>query len=262
MDKISFKKYFEATDIFGFEPKPAPQTSEDDDRLSKPIRQFDVELMMDLLSKKRIGLFEPFMPFLHEIRWGHQPGAIKLEIDTGYTFYIKKLGTDKQGSPRWATKRVFQLNRQGFGGLEDTVAQEIYEQIAKYAASNIESPVEDYKDLEGLVDHIYSKVRRTSKQIFIPEGIRKLHDDAYIIKFGVRGSGVEARNHQRVEQNQTLITYDRQAGTIRVTNYNLESPVGGGHSWDIGTNDLDLYFFPTQDRDEISETVAVHMKYY
>jgi hypothetical protein len=261
MKKLNFKKFFEATDIFGFEPKRVVD-SNTENNLNKPVNQFNVELMMDLLSQKKIGVFEPHMPFLHEIRWGYQPGAIKLEVDTGYTFYIKKLGMDKNGDPRWVTKRMFQLNRQGFGGMEDSVAQEIYEQIEKYSVSNIEAPVEDYKELENLVNNIYGKVKRTSKQIFIPEGIKKLHDDAYVIKFGVRGSGVEAPDHMRVEQNQTMITYDRQAGTIRVTNYNLESPVGGNHSWKIAANDLDLYFFPTQDQDEISETIAVHMKYY
>lgn len=261
MRSLTFKKYFEATDIFGFDRKPAAEV-QTDDRLSHPIKRFDIELMMDFLSQKSLNSHRPYMPFLHEIRWGNQPGAIKLEVDTGYTFHIKKLGMDKQGNPRWVAKRSFQLNRQGFGGLEDKVAQEVFEQLEKYSTSNIEAPVEDYKELEGLVQNIYSKVKRTSKQIFIPEGIRKLHDDAYIIKFGVRGSGVEAPDHMRVEQNQTLVTYDRQAGTIRVTNYNVESPVGGSHSWKLQANDLDLYFFPTQDRDEISETVAVHMKYY
>ena len=72
---------------------------------------------------------------------------------------------------------------------------------------------------------------------------------------------MESAGQYRVEQNQTLISYDRKAGTIRLTNYNVESPVAA-HTWSIGLNDLDLYFFPSQDRDEISETIAVHMKYY
>lgn len=261
MQRLSFKKFFEATDIFGFEAKREPEERHDQLE-NKPVNQFNIELMMDFLSKKRIGVHHPRMPFLHEIRWGDQPGSVMLDIDTGYTFYIKKLAMDKQGNPRWVAKKMFQLNRQGYGGLEDKVAQEIYEQIKQCYDSKIEAPVEDYKELEALVHHIYDKLKRTSKIIFLPEGIRKIHDDAFIIKFGVRGSGIEAPDHTRVEQNQTMISYDRQAGTIRITNYNLESPVGGSHSWDIGLNDLDLFFFPTQDRDEISECLAVHMKYY
>lgn len=261
MIKSKFKNFIENEDIFGFEKK---QDFNDDfnEKIEKPIKQFDVELMMELLLRKNIGAYEPFMPFLHEIRWGNQPGAIKLEIDTGYAFYIKQLGVDKVGNPRWVTKKLFQLNRQGVGGTEDQIAQEICTHLESCVKENIESTVEDYKDLESLTTHIYSKLKRVAKPIFIPEGIRKLNDNAYIIKFGVRGQGVEAANHMRVEQNQTLITYDHEAGSIRVINYNLESPVGKGHEWNIGVNNLDLYFFPTQDRDEISETIAVYMKYY
>ena len=263
MKKIGFKQYFEATDIFGFAPKNQNNSnSKPDPFFSNPIKQFNIELMMNILSQKSLGAFNPSMPFLHEICWGNQPGAIKLEIDTGYTFFIKKLGIDRQGNPRWVTKKVFQLNRQGYGGTEDIVAQEVFDQIEKYSSSNIESPKNDYSELHELVDDIYKKAIRSSKSIFIPEGVRKLNDDAYIIKFGVRGHGLEARGHQRVEQNQTLVSYDREAGTIRVTNYNIQSPVGRMHSWKIYPNDLDLYFFPTQDRNEISETIAVHMKYY
>lgn len=263
MKKINFKQFFEATDIFGFSPKNQPESEPKiDPFFSNPIRQFNIELMMDFLSKKSLGIISPHTTYINEIIWGNQPGAIKLEVDTGYTFFIKKLGIDRQGSPRWLTKKMFQLNRQGYGGTEDIVAQEIFEQLEKIASANIESPKNDYNDLQNLVDHIYKKTIKNSKSIFIPEGVRKLSDDAYIIKFGVRGHGVEAKGHQRVEQNQTMISYDRDTGTIRVTNYNIESPVGKRHSWKVKPNDLDIYFFPTQDRDEISETVAVHMKYY
>ena len=47
-----------------------------------------------------------------------------------------------------------------------------------------------------------------------------------------------------------------------MVNYNIESPVGGPHEWKIMPSDFDEYFFPSQDRDEISEPLVVHMKYY
>ena len=99
--------------------------------------------------------------------------------------------------------------------------------------------------------------------VFIKKPFRIFnHHYAYIIAFGVRGQGLEARSQQRVEQNQTLVAYDQEQGTIRITNYNLQSPTGRGHEFKINQNDLDLYFFPSQDKDEISETIAVHMRYY
>ena len=47
MQKLNFKKFFEATDIFGFEPNRS-QEEKDDNLLTHPINQFDIELMMDL----------------------------------------------------------------------------------------------------------------------------------------------------------------------------------------------------------------------
>lgn len=258
MERLTFKKFVEATDIFGFD---APR-KEDHKKDDGPINQFNIELMMDILSKKKIGNFKPEMPFINEIRWGDTPGAVKLDIDTGYTFYVKKLGVDKQGVRRWASKQMFQLNRQGYGGLEDMVAQEIHDHLIRAYESALDSPVSDYDDLENLTLRIYDKAKKVAKSIFIPEGIRKLNDNAYIIKMGVGGQGVEAPGHKRVEQNQLLVSYDPTAGTIRINNYNIESAVGGPHSWEIQPSDLDIYCFPTQSRDEISELCAVHYKYY
>lgn len=258
---MRFKHYLEATDIFGFDKEKSYETG-DDNMLSKPVNKFDIELMMELLERKSIGNQIPFSRFVNEIQWGSQPGAIRLEVDTGLTFYIKRLGVDKTGNPRWCTKRMFQLNRTGYGGLEDSVSQEIYEHLNKYYQGRLDAPTDDYKDLNSLVTHVYDKMKRVAKDIFIPEGIKKLNDDAYILTMGVRGHGLQAQDQRRVEQNQTMIAYDRDQGTIRIFNYNIESPVGKGHEWKLMENDLDIYFFPTQSRDEISECLAIHFKYY
>lgn len=262
MKRRTFKDYFEAVDIFGFERDKTNDTAEDDSLLMNPIKRFDIELMMDFLSKKKVGVFEAFQNFPNQIQWGGQPGAIRLEVNPAYGFSVKKLAMDKQGNPRWITKKMFQLNRNGFGGYEDSVAQEIFEVIKNSSESNIEAPVEDYKDLDNLVSNIYSKLKRSAKQIFIPEGIKKIHEDAYIIKFGLRAQGLQARDQNRVEQNQVLVTLDRALGTIRITDYNLVSKVGLAHEFKINYNDFDHYFMPTQDRDEISEVIACYMKYY
>jgi len=260
---MEFKRWFEATDIFGFDVHQS-ETAPDDNMLSKPINQFDLELMMQILGQKSIGLYEAFSPFVCETQWGTEPGAIKLEVDTGLTFYIKRLGTDKQGNPRWITKKMFQLNRQGYGGLEDSVAQEVYEHIAKAFDQNLDAPQEEYREeeLENLVVHVYNKIKRVMKNIFIPIGIKKLTEYAYIISLDVRAHGLEAQDHRRVEQNQTVVTYDKEQGAIRIFNYNIESWTGGPHQWELMENDLDIYFFPSQDREEISECLAVHFKYY
>ena len=257
----NFKKWFEATDIFGFE-KAHTDESPSDFVDAKPIRQFDLELMMEYLSKKSIGLNHPFSPFISEMTWGNDLGSIKLEVDTGLTFYVKKKAKDLLGEDRWITKKIFQLNRHGYGGLEDSVAQEIFNHLELASKEPSPAATHEFDKLEELTLHIYSKMKRVAKDIFMPAGIKKINDNAYVISFEPRGQGAGSPDQRKVEVNQTMVSYDESSGVIRIFNYNLESPMGGERKLEIMENDLDLYFFPTQDREEISECLAVHMKYY
>lgn len=260
---MQFKAFLETADIFGFNAKRTPPEVAADDLLGRPINMFNIELMMDILSRKRLGLVEPHTDYVTEMIWGKEVGAVKLEVDTGYTMYVKKLGFDKIGNPVWAAKTMLQLNRQGFGGLEDAVAQELYECVEKaHHAPSVNVKDFSERDLENLVIHSMNKLKRTARNIFIYEGIRKVEDDNYLIKMGVRGQGVEAPDHHRIEENLTQFHYDKETGIIHIMNYNVASPTGGAHSWALHPRDLDLYFFPSQDREEISECLAVHMKYY
>lgn len=257
-----FKTFIEATDIFGF-GKPREEEPLTQDLNNEPLKQFNIESVMEFLSKKKLGVFQPYSRFMNEIQWGDHPGAVKLEISPRMSVFVKKMAFDKLGQTRWVTKRAFQLNRNGHGGYEDAVANEIYEVVKKASNdSGVPSPKEHYDKLEELVQCVASKMKRVSKDMFMFEGIKKVGRDNYIIAFNVRGQGVEARDHMRVEALHTQISYDDQAGSIRVTNYKVASPVGGPHSWKVQPSDLDMYFFPTQDREEIAEVVAVHFKYY
>lgn len=260
--KRRFKHFFEATDIFGFHRQVNKDEIHPDDQDEKPMRCFNTELMMDFLTKKSVGIYEPVVKFMNEVQWGDQPGAVKLEIDPGYTFYIKKWGVDKKGENRWVTKKMFQLNRTGYGGYEDTVAAEIHDNIINVYEGQLDSPKDEYKALEKLVLEIADKIRRSARPIFLYRGIKRVDDDNYLIRMEVRAQGLEHSHQRRVEENQTQVSYDKEHGVIRVTNYNIESSVGGPHSWQLMPVDLDLHFFPTQSRDEISECVAVHVKYY
>ena len=261
MKRLSFRRFFEGTDLFGFDADRSPIEREDN-MLSKPINQFNLELMIELLEKKKIGKQKGSTFFVNEISWGNQPGAVRLFVDTGLTFYLQKLNKDKLGENCWATKRMFQLNRLGYGGLEDAVSHEIHEQLQKIYEGPLDNPVDDYDDLENLVFQMADRSQKVMKDIFIPQGIRKIDDYNYIIRCGVRGGGVQEMDQRRVEQNQTLVSYNKNKGVISISNYNLTSKVGGPHSWDIGHKDLDIKCFPSQSREEIAELLAVNLKYY
>lgn len=262
---MDFKQFYEAVDIFGFE---SGRDRAEDDKYSElenyPIRQFDVELMMKLLLRKKLGLHEAdYSGFMNEITWGgDRPGAIRLEVDTGYTFYIKRLNYDLEGNKRWATKKMFQLNRRGLAGYEDIIANEIHEHIGRFHEYEIDYPIKEYDELEKLTHKISQSMRRTGRPIFIWRGIKKLNENCYHIIFELRAGGVETQDQQRVEQNVTQVSFDEHTGTIRVNNYNIESPVGKDRKWEIMPDDINLYFYPTQPLDEIADTMAVHFKYY
>lgn len=255
-----FKGFFEGTDIFGFDSKPDadPEFNPLD---NQPMRVFNLEYLMDILKHKKINSFEATEKFINEIQWGNRFGSIKLEVDTGFTFFIKRLGYDLEGHPRWISKRAFQLNRKGLGGYEEYVAEELVDSLKECISEVQEAPQKDFKQLDRLTEKIGTTMRKVAQAKFLFQRIKKLSENQYQIIFEVGSQGVEARDHKRIEENVTEVSYDPKAGTIRVTNYNIVSKVGA-REWKVNQSDLDLYFFPSQDFGEICECIAVHFKYY
>jgi len=260
MRKITFKKFWEIAN-FGFNSDHAKDEPEDTE--IEPIRRFDLELMMNYLLRKKVGLHEAnYSGFMNEITWGENLGAIKVEVDTGLTVYIKKLNHDVSGNKRWITKQMYQINRLGMHGFEDMVANEIYDNVQRVNKIPLDRPIREYDELEKLTWHVSRTIQKTMKPVFIWRGIKKLDECLYQIILECRGGGVGSSAGNRLEHNVTQLAFDDQDGTIRVTNYIIESQVGGDRSWTMQPLDLDLYFFPSQTKEEIGDCVAVHFKYY
>lgn len=258
---MKFRRFVEYHDIFGFELK-RDEVEKNDDLDTKPIQQVDLETIIELLLKKTINNQYPYSKFHHEIIWGEGEGAIKIEFDPGYTAYIKKLIYDKTGQPVWLTIKMLQVNRRGFRGHEDKIAQTLF-QYAQWAAQRgTEQANNSFNKLLRLANKIYQKVKQYAKPIFYPEGLKQIGQNTFAMCFAVKAHGVEAPSQRRVEQNQTIIHYDQERGIIHIFNQNIESPTGKRHSWKIMEKDLDVYFTPSQDEDEIAEVVAIHYKYY
>lgn len=142
------------------------------------------------------------------------------------------------------------------------MANEIYQQIEHQSLFPVDGPVPDYTNLDNLVDYVSTKLRRVAESKFLFRGIKRINPEVYQIVFEVAGHGVQYRDQQRVEQNVTEVSYDKTKGTIRITNYNIQSRVGGPRSWKVMPSDLDLYFFPSQDKQEIGEAVATRFRFY
>ena len=254
-----FKTWLEFKDIFGFDQnnKDAEKSHQND----MPIKSFDLEKLFSILASKKIGTNEGRSNFMNEVQWGDNSGSIKCWCGTGLNLMIDRLGSDLTGNPTWYTKRIFQINRGGYGGYEDIVANEVLDEVQVINKEDIDSPKREYNKLDSIVVQMDDSKRRNAKNIFIYEGIKKISNSNYIIRLGVKGHGNQAPDHQRVEENQTSIIFEKEKGMIRILNYNIESGMGQ-HEWAMSPSDTDLNFFPTQENSEIIETITNTLKWY
>jgi hypothetical protein len=257
----SFRKWLlqEKTDIFGFEKENAYDFAKPRDE--NPLKIFGIDALMSYLEMQSVGTWPASRRFVNEIHWGTGNGSMRIWLGTGLNVMIERQGIDLEGTPRWFTKKVFQIDQSGFGGYEEVVANDLLKELNRVYQSELDSPMREWNGLEKLVTSMASKIRRVARPIFIFEGIRKVDDNTFIIQLGLRGHGIEAPDQQRVEQNQTSVYYSRESGIIRMTNYNIESPIGA-HTWELLPADTDWYFAPTQGQDEIIETIANTMHWY
>ena len=258
----SFKKWlFEGKDIFGFERENEKfERKKDSD--DNPILYFSLEEMMNRLCSYEVGIKEPNLKFINEIHWGENTGAIRVRLGTAFNLMIERCGFDLTGNKRWYTKKCYQINQNNYGGFEDAVADEIIEEVRKIDKSKLDSATSAWEGCEKMVIEVASKVRRTAKEIFIFEGVRKNAENQYILRLGVGNQGVETQDQRRVLENQTTIVYMEKEGIIRISNTNIESDVGKAPSWEIQPQDTDYYFAPTQSNQEIAECLATTLHWY
>jgi len=260
---MEFKTWFEGVDIFGFEKDINKDNKKEES--DTPVNRFDLEKMMEHLYELKLPGKRAHLQFMDQIQWGEGVGAIRIWTGTGLQMGIERLGISLEHKPVWAMKKFFQINRAGYGGHEEKVAQELFEFVELIDKQPLDSPKKEGFDeqmLENLVVNMANKMRRTAKDIFIFEGIKKISDSNYIIKMELRGHGVETQDQQRVLENLTDISYDHKTGVIRLINTNIENHCGRSVDWGIMPSDMDWNFFPTQTGDEIAEAIATNMKWY
>lgn len=263
---MHFKKFIENNyddDIFGFDRLERSKNGPDvHDKNDEPIRQLDIERVMEFLQKIDIGGFQPFSRFHSEIQWGREFGAIKVEVEPGMRLVFKKLSRDLEGERRWVTTKMYQIDRRGVGGKEESIAQQIIDDVRQESRRSIPGPIRNYSDLGNLTRYIANKMNKVAQRMFIFEGIKKIAPNNYQIIFELGGQGVEAPDHQKVGQNVTNVSYDDSKGTIRITNYNVQSKVGRSMDWKLDQVGMDMYFFPSQKSEDIAEAVATRFKHY
>ncbi len=257
MQKLRFKNFLEIAD-FGFKKRDVQRS---DDTPDTPVRTFNLELMTEYLTQKLIQQKPGVSSFVGSVRWESGPGAVKLEVDPGLTAFIRRLIFDKSGLPVWITKKVIQLDRQGMGGSEEKIAQELFEVVKTVFWEKLDTPGE-IESLSSLVVYLERQIGYSASSVFVPAGKKKINDNTYIIKMELRGSGTGAPNQMQIRQNQVLVQYKPDRGLIRIMNYNIGISPNNAATWKTGLNDFECYFTPTQSKSDIAEAIVTHLHYY
>ena len=152
------------------------------------------------MAQHQLGELEPDRKFIDNVQWGQGVGSIRLRFGTKFYVIIERMNYDLKGQPVWLTKKTFNMNREWFAGKEEVIAEELLKELNKIIGGPLDAPIDNYSDLERLVTTI---AQRTSAVVNDPlyfDEIRKLNDHEYILKFDVRGHGLQAPNQRRVEQ--------------------------------------------------------------
>jgi len=264
MSYESFNRWLESRDIFGFDREeqhsgiePLPAKLRDD-----PVDPVNIEEVIKGLARYQIGNKQAYVPFVGEVRWGTETGALRVATGSRMKLVLERLGKDLEGNSRWFAEKIYQINRAGYGGHEETIIQDVLTELKRIDERPMPSAVNEFKELENLVAALANNYKRTAKNIFLYEGVTKVDDENYIIRMSVRGHGVEHQDHKRVLENQTFVNFTPEQGVIRIFNYNIESSVGNAPHWRLTPSDVDWYFTPTQSKDEILEALATHMHWY
>lgn len=266
---MKFKRYLkEGYEIFGYDHKDEkdarerspnfPTSDRDGDR---PIKGFNLEYAVDLIASHSIGEKQPLRLFFDQVIWGEGVGSIRLRFGTKFDVIIEKLTYDLKSNPLWVTKKVFSLNKNYFSSLEEVVADEIYKELIEVDDNGVDGPISNYNEFERLIKSIAFRTNNVVNDPLFFDSIKKLSDDEYIIVFGCRGGGVQSPDQQRVEQTQIHMKYHSKRGVIQCIQTNVESSLKY-HDWTIMPSDFELYFMPSQSRDEIVNVLATIMKWF
>ena len=257
----SFKNWCitEGKDIFGFDKDIRPEKKDMTD--VNPIDFFDIEKITHNLAMHNVGELLPEVQFVSEVTWGDGNGSMRVRINTWLNVIIERKTIDLTGKEQWIAKKIYQLNHKQYGGMEDAVAHEILQEVENVYKRRLDSPSKEYKEFQTLVSSVASAIRRNAHDIFIFNGIKRINENNYIIRLALRGHGVQRKGQKRVEENHTQMTYDQEAGLIRLTNYNIESSLAQ-HEWAVTQSDIDWYFAPTQEKEEIAQTISTTLHWY
>jgi len=267
---MNFRLFESGEDIFGFEDIEArkeKKEQESDDEL--PLRAFNVQWMMDVLSRKKINKrIKSSDAFLDHVVWGNpkSDGSIRVRLTPNIEIYIERRTTDKEGAGVWILKRVFKPKLKEFAGQEEIVANDTFEEVEKLYDEKIDSAADEYDSLMSLAKRMATRIRSHAPLIYNYQDTKEVNKSYYIISFAIRNAGVgklvtRGRTQGQSPEVTIDVNFNKERGLIHVI-LGTVSAGAEGSGWEVDLPYLDSWYAPSQDKDEIIDTVLTALKYY
>lgn len=261
---MNFKLWIEEyKDVFGFDVdcKIKEIIPLDD----KPIKPFKVNEMMDRLCQQQLSTLESYQKFSNECQWGTNVGSIKVAVGSKFTVFIERLIKDLEGNSKWITKKVFKINTDEFKGYESNVADAIFEEVVKVSKEGLDSPNKKYDILYDLIETIVDDFKEKGHKFFVYQGIKKINENNYILQFAVRGSGlgvlVKKKSESRVNEVIIDVSFNEKTGLLHVIETTVQTS-DEGLSWDLAPSFFEGFYTPTQNNQEITDTIMTSLIYF
>lgn len=276
MRDVKFRSWLENKNIWGFEedewqpkkpyhPSKIPFNGPDD----LPIKSFNLQRMIEMLSKFDLGFKKAQSKFMNECQWGANVGAVRAVVTPRLNLKIQRLHYDLESNPVWIMKKHFAIDDANYAGKEDIVAQEIYDQVKNVNDEQMENPIKDV-ELNELVSLLNIKMKGFTSSTLLPEHqLKKNSETEYTIYYYLRGGGASGftggSSVHNIMEVAINLSQNKNRGLIKamvtvVTK--LSSGSSGGGSWVLMPSDFEEYFMPTQSKKEIVESILTALKMY
>jgi hypothetical protein len=147
------------------------------------------------------------------------------------------------------------------------VAEALLDDAQRVHAEGLEGADKAYSPdaLVELVEHLVHRIKETTHTYFVYNGVTKVNEDNYIIRFDTKGGGVGAlfstQNQGRINEFVIDVSFCRQAGMLHAFLTSVQS-ADEGVSWQLQPSLFEGWFAPNQSEKDIAEALLTSMKYF
>jgi hypothetical protein len=248
-------------DIFGFGKLSKLQPISKNNHAIQPA---EAGVIIDTLSKRKLGALKPIEIWSDSIIWGHKnknsnkdiahgeynEGAIELDLSPlgSWKAFVSVLSHNFEGELVWQCISAIPLiqfkPKSEDPDVENKIIDVIWENMEHLVKEKPLNPEKEY-DLLPLVKMIDSWVQNEKPEWFIYEKTKRINNNRYITYFSVRGGGMmRPVDGERLEQFNIDMSFNPKTGLVKCIGQEISSPIRV-HRWVPDIVSWDVHLSPS-----------------